>query len=227
MDHVQALTSMSTEKYLLGELTPAACDDFEEHFFGCKDCADDVRSGATFLEHSKILLATPAVAPVERPVVQKVRTKSWTWSWSGMMAMGAVAVMLAVIGYQNLVEYPRLEKMASVVGTPYVMPSVSLINSHSRGSNAPPVVSSAGKPFLLFLDIPASDQYTSYQATLQNSAGDIVWSLPISAAAAKDTLPIQVPQSKVVAGDYAIVVSGIVSGKAAVEVGRYPFKLQN
>jgi hypothetical protein len=227
MDHVQALTSMSTEKYLLGELTPAARDDFEEHFFGCKDCADDVRSGAALLEHSKILLATPTVVSVEQPAVQKVRNKSWTWSWSGMMAMGAVAVMLVVLGYQNLVQYPRLEKMASAVGTPYVMASVSLINTHSRGVNAPPVVSTAGKPFLLFLDIPASDQYTSYQAVLQSSAGDIVWSLPISAEAAKETLPIQVPQSEFAAGDYVVVVSGIRSGQAAVEVGRYPFKLQN
>ena len=34
---------MAAERYLLGELTDAERDQFEEHFFDCSACADDVR----------------------------------------------------------------------------------------------------------------------------------------------------------------------------------------
>jgi hypothetical protein len=223
MDHVQALTSLATEKYLLGELNATDREEFEEHFFGCKDCADDVRSGATFLEHSKVIFSKPDVedAVALRPQPQPGR-RVWTWNW----AWGAVAALLVVVGYQNLVQMPRLQRVASFAANPYVMPAISLININSRGINQPVTVSSEGKPFLLYLDIPARAQYDSYLAELQDGTGKTLWTLPVSAEAAKNTLPIRVPENEVARGDYAVVVSGLAAGQSLAEIGRYPFKVQ-
>ncbi len=38
MDHNQVTQLMAVEKYLLGELTPTARDEFEEHVFDCQEC---------------------------------------------------------------------------------------------------------------------------------------------------------------------------------------------
>ena len=46
MDHSEAVRLMATERYLLNEFTPAQKEEFEEHFFGCQECALDVRMGA-------------------------------------------------------------------------------------------------------------------------------------------------------------------------------------
>ncbi|PYV81447.1 MAG: hypothetical protein DMG93_15315 [Acidobacteria bacterium] len=57
MDHSEAIREMLAEKYLLDELSPEARETFEEHFFGCMECAQDVGSGATLIGGMKDVLA--------------------------------------------------------------------------------------------------------------------------------------------------------------------------
>ncbi len=45
MTHQQALDTMAAERYLLDEMTEIEKHAFEEHFFDCNDCADEVRLG--------------------------------------------------------------------------------------------------------------------------------------------------------------------------------------
>ena len=45
MDHLQAVNTLAAERYLLDEMTDAERDEFEGHFFSCRDCADDLRVG--------------------------------------------------------------------------------------------------------------------------------------------------------------------------------------
>ena len=45
MDHQEAVALEATEQYLLGTLDEDQRDAFEEHFFGCLECAEDVRAG--------------------------------------------------------------------------------------------------------------------------------------------------------------------------------------
>jgi hypothetical protein len=35
MDHLEAKRIQAAEKYVLGELTPALRDEYEEHYFDC------------------------------------------------------------------------------------------------------------------------------------------------------------------------------------------------
>jgi Putative zinc-finger len=57
MDHDDAMRSLATEKYLLGELYPELRDQFEAHLFDCQQCAFDLWAAATFLEYAKVLLS--------------------------------------------------------------------------------------------------------------------------------------------------------------------------
>lgn len=42
MTHAEAKALGAVEKYLLNELSPDQCDEFEEHYFVCRQCAEEV-----------------------------------------------------------------------------------------------------------------------------------------------------------------------------------------
>ena len=50
MDHREAIESQAVERYLLKEFSASERDEFEEHYFGCGECASDLRSTSAFLE---------------------------------------------------------------------------------------------------------------------------------------------------------------------------------
>ena len=50
MTHDDAMKMMAAERYILGELEPSERDAFEEHFFDCTICADDVRDSTKFAD---------------------------------------------------------------------------------------------------------------------------------------------------------------------------------
>ena len=60
MDHSEAIEIRAAEKYLLGELTAEQRDRFEEHFFGCLECAADIRSGAVLIDNARHVLKQEA-----------------------------------------------------------------------------------------------------------------------------------------------------------------------
>ena len=53
MDHSEAVRSKAAERYLLGEMTPVAREEYEDHFFGCTECAQEVQAGAVFIDSAK------------------------------------------------------------------------------------------------------------------------------------------------------------------------------
>jgi hypothetical protein len=57
MDHTAVVREKTTERYLLNELEPQVREEFEEHYFDCPECAQDVSAGSLFVEHSKLVLA--------------------------------------------------------------------------------------------------------------------------------------------------------------------------
>ena len=71
MNHSDAVRLMASEKYLLDELEPQLRENFEDHMFGCHECALDVKSGITLIQHSKVVLGIPepVLMPKRNPVV--------------------------------------------------------------------------------------------------------------------------------------------------------------
>ena len=53
MDHDQAIKQRAAERYLLDELSPEERNHFEEHYFMCVQCADDVRAAFAFRDNAK------------------------------------------------------------------------------------------------------------------------------------------------------------------------------
>src|SRR5277367_5732387 len=126
MDHVEALQQKATERYLLDELDPDQKDQFEEHLFDCQDCALDVRAAAMFLEQSKVALAEPAVtSPVRQPAAAPAKAGWFAW-FRPAFAVPVVALLLVVVGYQNLVTRHLMAAAREPQIGPYASVNVSI-----------------------------------------------------------------------------------------------------
>ncbi len=224
MDHDAVVRQKMTERYLLDELDPETRGKFEEHFFDCPDCALDVQAAALFVEQSKLVLAEKseplsAGPPVNLPVPAKPGWRAWL---RPVFAVPVMALLLAVIGYQNLVTYPQLDQ---ALKSPQVLPWAP-VNVGTYGSEGPVIKARPGQGFLLFVRIPPDGVYSRYRAELYNPAGKPEWSLTIPATAAQDQWPVQVPGTNREAGNYSLTVRGITMAGESKEVGRASFELQ-
>jgi len=229
MDHDMVVRQKMTERYLLGELDPAARDEFEEHFFDCRDCAVDVQAGALFVEQSKIVLAEkPELVAAGLPTTAPVPTKPGWLAWLRPAVVVPVMVMLlAVIGYQNLVIYPQMQQ---ALNSPQVLPWAS-VNVGTYGSEGPVITTRPGEGFLLFVRIPPESGYSHYTAELYNPGGKLEWSLTIPVASGKETSaqdqwPVQVPGANRQAGNYTLKVRGVTAAGESKDIGRTSFELQ-
>jgi len=217
MDHSDAVRLKATERYLLNELDTDQLDQFEEHLFDCPECAVDVRAGAMFLEQAKNQLA-----PSTDTVPLKKTTRSAWSSWlRPAFAIPALALLIVVIGYQNLVTFSASRQPLR----PQVMPWAS-VNVGTWGAGGPVIEAKPGQGFLLFVRIPPDNAYLSYAADLYNPAGKLEWSLAFPANAGQDQWPLQVPGSNWQAGTYTLKVRGTTPAGDSKDLGRTSFDLQ-
>jgi len=226
MDHTEAVNQYAVEKYLLGELSPEVRDAFEEHYFGCEECAADLRAAAVFIAQAKKELARPEIISMPVPAVKEKRK---LFNFPSLLrpafAVPAMAAMLAIIAFQNVVTVPQLKQEASVASQPQILPAVNLVDGGSRGAEIRTVVAAANQPFLLFVDVPTESRFTSYLCSLYSSSGKMIWQITVPASEAMNTVPIQVPAKNAEAGVNTLVVQG-VSSEAPVDLVKYRFLLQ-
>ena len=221
MDHETAVREMMAERYLLRELSPTERDAFEEHFFACKECAEDVRAGSTFIAYSQGELSkTPQ--PVDGVSGRKRVLEPWFAWLRPAFTAPALAFLLAVIGYQNLVTYPKLTQ---AVDQPLIGSWVS-VNVGTRGTEAKLVKARAGEGFGVLLDIPPQGGFTAYVVDLYDPAGKLEWSGRIPIRSAEENRQIYIPGHNRQPGTYTLVVSGINSAGESEELGRHPIDLQ-
>lgn len=221
MDHDEAVRQKATERYLLGELHPELKDQFEEHLFDCQDCALDVRAAAMFVEQSKAILSEPTVMLPQRAAAPAPRAGWLTWLRPAF-AVPALALLLAVVAYQNLVTYPHLMQAAN---QPQVGPWAS-INVSTRGVTPTVIKARRGEGFGLLVNLPPEEGFASYAADLYNPAQKLEWSGPISAATSEEGRQIYIPGRGDQPGTYTLVVRGITTAGESKQVSRHSIDLQ-
>lgn len=211
----------ASERYLLDELDREERDQFEEHLFDCQECAIDVRAGAMFIEQTKVILAeAPATTPA---AISAPQSKPGWFAWlRPAFAVPAMAVLLAVIGYQNLVLIPHQELAAS---QPQLL-AMATVNVSTRGASTTQVTIKPGQGVSLNVNIPPDSAYSSYTLELHNPAGALQWSLKIPASSPDDTRSITIPGAGLVQGTYNLMVSGITAAAQSTNLGTYPVELQ-
>jgi len=225
MDHLQVLKHFAVEKYLLDELSPAERDDFEAHIFDCEECALDLRLTDAFMQLARKELQR---APASRPVTEARRGKLLEF-FRPVWVVPALAAMLMVVAYQNLVMYPGLKREVASLSQPEILPSLALVNANSRGGDLPSFSTIQSRAFLLSVDIPAEDGFSSYLCSLYSPSGALIWSRTVSTEQARDSVSIRVLPTREMNGVNVLLVQGIAASgpqKTPVDLVRYRFNLQ-
>jgi hypothetical protein len=238
MEHTQAIQLKAAERYVLGELPNDLRDQYEEHFFSCVECAEELNLAAAFVENSRAAMGSEPVAPPVRVPegVEQLRAAS---GWFGAFlrpsfTLQVFAALLLLVAYQTFLVIPRLkgtvaQSVATLGSVPQALASFSLITADSRGGEPLTVTVAPGQPFSLYFDIPPDGHYSSYVCELQNAAGKAGFSLNISAEQAKNAVQLLIPPSSLGTGKHVLVVRGLGTQESAAssgtEVARYPFTL--
>jgi hypothetical protein len=228
MQHEEADQTHAVERYLLGDMTLPEVEQFEEHLFGCPECADSVKAGAVFVENTRAVFQEPAEEGASEPVRRALEWKPAPW-WKRFMApilVPALAILALVsfAGYQQLVVIHGLRTQLAEVTAPQTLPSFAL-HAATRGGLQPIVVPASSHFFNLYFDV-AVESASGYSCTIQDESGSIKFRehLPPPRPEAGGTINLLIGRSVLAEGYYIMIVSAESPGMA--EIGRYPFRVE-
>ncbi|HEY7392292.1 MAG TPA: zf-HC2 domain-containing protein [Bryobacteraceae bacterium] len=216
MDHAEASRKLAVEQYLLGELSGAEREEFEEHFFYCSDCAAAVDAGSVLMANARKVLAQPGAFP--RPAA--VERKSLWLSWSGWRLVPAAALagwaLVAVLGYQVL--------RGPSAGQLTIAPAVSVRAARAQQS----LTFSRRQPAIAFEIVPEWQQsYIGYEAQIERAADHkVVFRGTISGEpVANNPLTISLRTAPLQPGSYLLTFYGLESAANKTPLERISFTL--
>ena len=218
MEHDEAVGLQLTEKYVLNELTVGEREAFEEHYFDCQECAAYVVAGASFVAQSRAVFREAAREAVPAPPQLVPARLPW---WRSAVFAPAMAVLVALAGYQNLVTVPHL---TAALNRPAAEPMAQVnLGVYSAG---PEITALRGEGFALSVRIPPPDGYASYAADLLDPSKKVEWTVNIPATLTQQDWVLHVPGKNRPPGTYAVVLRGTTAAGASEDLGRGVFELQ-
>jgi hypothetical protein len=212
MDHAEATTTHATDRYLLGELTAAEADAFEEHYFDCVDCADELRIGTRFMNGGRGI-AREAAAPSEVAPVVRFEPRPRRTAW--LPAAVAAALVLAV-GAPILM---RQQRPAPQGPSFEVVKPHSFLLAGSRGTGDVPTLQ-ASETSGLYVDVPSEPAYAKYEARLRLPDGTILARPFIPDPNGE---PTEMAVSDLSAGRHELTIVGMDPAGQPAVIKSYPF----
>jgi len=206
MDHESAIRLRVSERYLLGELSPAERDEFEEHYFDCPDCAEEVRQNAllranvraVFSESKAQLKLAPAAQPASwldllrrRPLV------------AGSVFLNVGLLLLAALLVTRQGGLDRAEFYASF-----------FVPSPARSGDQVREVPRGARMVGLFFDLTEEElKFPAFHYRLLNPAGGVEASDNLPAPEVRQfQLYLAVPVAGLKPGTYHFIFSGVHNG---------------
>ena len=239
MNHAEALQSQCTERYLLGEMTPEEQLEFEDHFFDCQECAEDVKAAVAFTDNTRALIRE-GEGELFGPLPAKAEVTAREQAGGGVLipflprslqpppALLAAAVLLLLSGtvFQNVVVIPELQSRLAEARSPQAVSWQFLTVSRS---SAPVVEISSDHSWIgLRLSRSSEQAFPYYRCELRDADGRAVQNAVVPAPPEGEELSIILPASDLASGEYALVLSGLESRSgptAAPEISRYALRL--
>ena len=219
MDHQEATRTQAPMRYLLGELSTSEQEGFEEHFFTCQECAEELEAGAVFAENARAVFSEQSRRPTATSPAGLPQHGSGWWSWlrpQMAMPLAAMLALVCVIGYQNAVTIPRLKSMAG----PQAVLSFPL--KIARGDETLAVPKSA-QFFTLYFHLPQEARAASYTCVIETETGAKLRSLSLLYPAPGQPFTILLQRSEFSSGAYVVKVYAAINEP---EVAMYRFNLK-
>jgi hypothetical protein len=209
--------NLYTERYLQGELSAEEQDAFEEHFFNCQTCGDDVFTAA------RMMAVRRDVAEAERKAAANVlRPDVPRWRHPFLQTVAA-SIVSAFLGAYGAVQY--LAPRASQVP----LPAIELVTAQGeiamgeeRGPEAAAKTIDPSKgPASVSVLIPSRDDAESYVISVRDSAGKDVFSAPVSRTNAQNYQELVV-RRELPRGNYRVVIEGVRKGGIRFSIDESP-----
>jgi hypothetical protein len=214
MDHNRAVEIQATERYLLGQLDTEERDAFEEHFFDCTLCADDVKAAARFR------LAGREVA--REPVSLRPAPRRWEWLRFPVLAPSmASLLLLGAVVYQAGFQIPALKRQLDGGQS---IAAVSLSET-TRGTSSIPVVPAGGSFVTVYFDLPSGASSAAYRCTIADAAGKAVDTIPAAAPRSGEPMNLLLSRKRFPSGVYTLTVRPADAADSAPAISEFQFKL--
>ena len=210
MTHADAVRTLATERYLLDEMTEIERFAFEEHFFDCVECADDVRAGSVMRRAVKAGLLPDAA---QEQTAVPLKTGSRRWNPTVVVPWAAAAMLALAVGYQSLAPAGG-DRLHIGALTPVT------IRPDSRGAAPTVSISGDAEAITLALDVDAPER-ADLTYELRTSAGTRVANGRLTAPRAGTPLLLLVPLWTLTPStQYILAVQGAADGPL---IGEYRF----
>jgi hypothetical protein len=214
MDHNEAVRLQAAEKYLLGTLPKEQHAAYEEHYFDCSACAEEIKATVAFLESARQVVReeVPEVVGVKRLVPGAQTTGGWFAWLRPAFAVPVFAALLLLVGYQNGVTIPRLKDSSSSQTGQIISSSFQLLGSVRGGSESADAANKVrvkqGESFLLKFDFTPTGTFSEYVWQLRDQAGRAVRYGLIGGDKKYQTVSLAVISGVESAGKYNLVFFG-------------------
>jgi hypothetical protein len=214
--HQEAVETLATERYLLEDMSAADRDAFEEHFFACQLCADDLRVAGAMMKGARAGFAGGVAAGRVVPMTLPAARKRAVWYRSTVLPWATAASLALVTTYQSLWVVPSLRQGASPVA---IVPVT--LHPASRGAEAVVPLPSDGAPIMLAIEInePADNGQLIYD--LKSADGRPIVSGRAAAPAVGAPLLLLIPST--LAGPSHYILSVHDAGPSNRTLGEYRF----
>jgi hypothetical protein len=204
----------------LDELAPEAREEFEEHFFECAQCAQQVRDLATLRASAKVVLRErPQPREAAEPVKRRLeRWLSGWWMQPGLGWAAACAMLLVATGATwqtvSLRKQMRPQAVASFVLRPETRGELTSIPAQNMGAFV-----------LLEADLPGAAgelQWELRQANRASAVDQGVSGAPEPGASFK----LLLPSSRLPAGEYNLSIRSAAGSGRPNQTWLYRFSMK-
>ncbi|HEY6840468.1 MAG TPA: hypothetical protein VI114_04575 [Chthoniobacterales bacterium] len=218
MDHEEAVRLQAAEKYLLGQLPKEQHAAYEEHYFDCSVCAEEIKATAAFMESARQVGREQMLQTIDVKRLTPATPTNGRWfAWlKPAFAIPVMAALLLFIGYQNGVTIPRLKDSSSA---PIISSSFQLLGSVRGGnesggaSNKVPV--KQDESFLLKFDFTPAGTSSGYSWQLLDPSGRAVRYGALGGDKKYQTVSLPIVGGVQNAGKYNLVFFGDANGNEA------------
>jgi hypothetical protein len=216
MDHETAVQLKATERYFLGELTGADREGFEEHFFMCPDCAEDVRAMTVFAANAKAVFREEAAPPV-------VPVGAFLSSRALWLSAALNIALLSGLGYTLLKFAPQVKQELAEARAPQFVQDVPVLGV-SRGDGAVREIASTTRRIVFSFYV--REQFQSIAYALKDESGSVSPRVILPAPPKEDSSEshFSIPTAGLKPGVYEITFWGI-NGSGEIPIGQAKFKI--
>jgi len=228
MDHNETIQLQVAVKYVLGELSPAQREQYEEHYFDCAECAVDIKALATFADTTREVLRRER--ETQRAAELAPARGGWLSWLQPVVAVPAMAALLLIIAYQNTVTIPQAREEANSSEAQLFVtsrtPKLMVVRS---GEETAKFTVRQNESLPLTFHFTPSATFQAYVGQLLDESGRAVLHMRVPGSFTNKELNLVVPANRVKPGKYALVFTadpGATGQATKNEVLRLSFAIE-